>query len=218
MKLIPSGTFRMGASPSQGIPGVETKVSAFRIGVTPVSWAIWKEYCEATSSLLPDDPGWGYPDDHPAVNVSWMDIMKSGGFCEWASNLAGYDVSLPTEPEWEYAARGGKDGFDYPWGNKFELSKLWCSETRGDGDPGTTASINRKDRIFSNGYGLTDMVGNVCQWCCEKHVSNLTRHYRVARGGSLYSFFNPESFRCASRDRNYVDDCNDISGFRLCSK
>jgi formylglycine-generating enzyme required for sulfatase activity len=66
-------------------------LSAFRMGATPVTVAIWKEYCAATGTSLPIAPEWGFLDDHPVVNVSWNDIMGmdgTGGFCAWASDVA----------------------------------------------------------------------------------------------------------------------------------
>ncbi|MFM7323244.1 MAG: formylglycine-generating enzyme family protein, partial [Armatimonadota bacterium] len=137
MRPIPGGTFRMGSN--QG--GKEEKpvhtvtLSPFRMGATPVTVGMWKEYCSATGTSMPSTPAWGWLDDHPVVNVSWADIMGSdgkGGYCAWASEVAGFRLTLPTEAQWEYGARGGKEGLKYPWGNDFDGSKLWCSKEYGD--------------------------------------------------------------------------------------
>jgi formylglycine-generating enzyme required for sulfatase activity len=190
---------------------------------------MWKEYRQSVSVpgkgiKLPNDPGWGYPDDHPVVNVSWNDIMEPGGFCEWASGVAGFKLTLPTQAQWEYAARGGKDGFEYPWGNDFDTSKLWCS-TAQFRDALKTAAVDRTDRIYRNGYGLTDMVGNVFQWCADYYNDD----YRPAgkdpvntqkieglcvRGGS-WVFTNPVICRCANPFRSNPDSRYDDKGFRL---
>lgn len=198
------------------------------MGATPVTWGMWKEYLETIALPgkgihLPEDPGWGYPDDHPVVNVLWNDIMYPGGFCEWASRVAGFELTLPTDAQWEYAARGGKDGLEYPWGNTFDKSKLWCSENFGDANK--TAAVDRTNRIYRNGYGLTDMVGNVWQWCADYYndpyrpagkdpVDTEESDSRCVRGGS-WNFSYPDDFRCA--DRDWFDPgsrCINV-GFRL---
>ena len=220
LRSIPGGTYRWGASPSEKEPGVPITMSPFRMGATPVTWGMWKEYCKAESVRMPVDPGWGYPDNHPVVLVSWDDIMYPGGFCKWASGVAGFKLTLPTDAQWEYAARGGKDGLEYPWGNNFDKSKTWCSN-----DADKTAAVDRTDRIYRNGYGLTDMVGNVWQWCADYYngdyrpagkdpVDTHKSKYRCIRGGS-WNGFNPDHFRCAFRFRfNPVDRLN-FYGFRL---
>lgn len=165
LRSIPGGKYRFGASPAHKKSGTPVTMSPFRMGATPVTWGMWKEYRQSVGVpgkgiKLPPDSGWGYPDDHPVVWVSWNDIMDPGGFCEWASGVAGFKLTLPTQAQWEYAARGGQDGLEYPWGNDFDDSKLWFDEKQ-------TAAVDRTNRIYRNGYGLTDMIGNVYQWCAD---------------------------------------------------
>ena len=173
-------------------------MSPFRMGATPVTWGVWNEYCKAESVQMPSKPDWGYPDDHPVVNVSWKDIMDPGGFCEWASGVAGFKLTLPTDAQFEYAARGGQDGLEYPWGNTFDRSKLWCSSEKMI-DALKTAAVDRTNRIYRNGYGLTDMSGNVWQWCADyynqdyrpngkdpKDIKQKQTTYRCVRGGSWF--------------------------------
>ena len=140
-------------------------VSAFRLGATPVTVGVWREYCSATGIRMPDTPIWGWLDDHPIVNVSWEDIMGTdgkGGFCAWASEVAGFSLTLPTEAQWEYGSRRGLD--DFPWGNGFDDAKLWWSvNTKRTG----TAPVVRSHNIYRNAYGLTDMAGNVWEWCSD---------------------------------------------------
>ena len=202
-------------------------MSSFRMGATPVTWGMWKEYCKANSVRMPGAPEWGWSDNHPVVAVSWSDIKDPGGFCEWVSGVAGFKLTLPTQAQWEYAARGGKDGLEYPWGNDFDRSKLWCAETIGKGVG--TAAVDRTDRIYRNGYGLTDMVGNVDQWCADYYdpdyrpagkdpVDTRQSEYRCIRGGSWNSWLLDE-YLCASRNGLYSDaghsGGNLSSGFRL---
>ena len=229
LRSIPGGKYRWGASPVGKKSGIPISMSPFRMGATPVTWGMWKEYRQSLSVpgkgiKLPLDPGWGYPDDHPVVNVSWEDIMDPGGFCEWASRVSGFKLTLPTAAQWEYAARGGKDGLEYPWGNEFDKSKLWCSSET-FADAGKTAAVDRADRIYRNGYGLTDMGGNVLQWCADyynedyrptgkdpKDIKQTT--HRCVRGGSWY-VSGPDNFRCANRLRDYPDIGDVSGGFRL---
>ena len=205
-------------------------ISAFRMGATPVTWGLWKEYCKSKSLRMPEKPRWGYLDNHPVVNVSWEDIMNPGGFCDWASNVARFKLSLPTDAQWEFAARGGQDGLNYPWGNDFDRSKLWCSKekivTVQSIDAGQTAAVDRLDQTYRNGYGLTDMVGNVNQWCADYYNHDYrpvgkdpkdTRRslWYCVRGSSFFSY-GPNGFRCADRYSSYKSrDRREVIGFRL---
>ena len=230
LRLIPAGTFQMGGTRYLVEEPVHSvTLSAFRMGATPVTVSIWKEYCAATGTKLPEAPRWGLLDDHPVVNVSWNDIMGSdgkGGFCAWASDIAGFRLTLPTEAQWEYACRGGQSGLEYPWGNSFDDSKLWCSKPT---NRTSTAPVTRSSNIFRNAYGLTDMSGNVWQWCSDWYgsysgsaqndptgPSSSSGNDRCLRGGSWIDD-RPEYFRCAIRGKdipfgrlNYL-----TCGFRL---
>ena len=229
LRSIPAGAFQMGCASGYIIekPVHSVMLSAFRMAATPVTVAVWKEYCKATSTPLPKEPSWGFIDDHPVIYVSWNDIMGidgKGGFCAWATELAGIKLMLPTEAQFEYAARGGQSWLEYPWGNGFDDSKLWCSKPT---DRKSTAPVIRPSNIFRNGYGLTDMVGNVWDWCFDLYApytsasetdpigpnsSSDTR--RCVRGGSWY-YDDPEFFRCANRGWLGPDSRDDDFGFRL---
>ena len=168
LKDIPAGSFRYGFFHGQSEAAPRVDVSAFRMGATPVTWAVWKEYCRAESVSLPEEPFWGRIDNHPVVNVSYDDIVGTnggGGFCGWASRVSGINLRLPTGVEYEYACRGGKDGFQYPWGDTFDTSYLYCRINENWITAIKTAAVDRTERIYVNGYGLTDMVGNIAEWC-----------------------------------------------------
>jgi formylglycine-generating enzyme required for sulfatase activity len=227
--LIPSGQFQMGnnAGAYDEKPPHAVQLSSFRIGKTPVTYALWKEYCEATGTLALPAPDWGNLDTHPVVGVSWNDIMGSdgkGGFCAWASDVAGVKVTLPTEAQWEYAAIGGETRKEFPWGNKFDDSKLWCSTVK---TRSRTAPVSRSINIYRNAYGLTDLVGNVWQWCSDLYGPYTSQQQRDPVGpsatpdddrcvrGGAWSIFIPDNFRCTNRqwfDRNYRED---TIGFRI---
>lgn len=217
------------SGPSDQRPKHTVRMSAFRMGATPVTVAVWKEFCAATKTPLPDAPPWGLLDDHPVVNVSWDEIMGidgNSGICAWASHVSGLRLLLPTEAEFECAAHGGPDGLAYPWRDVFDQSKVWCSETD-FGDVGATASVNRSSNIFRNAYGLTDMSGNVWQWCFDFIApytsgsqtdpvgpSSTSDNQRCVRSCS-WSYYYPVDFRCAYRywfnpDKRVVN-----FGFRL---
>lgn len=202
LRSIPGGSYLYGASPSQKQSGTRITMSPFKMGATPVTWGMWKEYKQSIGvpgkMKLQKDPGWGYPDDHPVVKVSWLDITEPGGFAEWASKIAGFQLALPTDAQWEYAARGGKDGLDYPWGNELDTSRFWANKGLFDREVEQTAAVDRSYRIYRNGYGLTDMVGNVHEWCADYFNSN----YRPL---GKDPFDKKESFKRCVRSASYLD-------------
>ena len=229
LKTIPKGTFQMGSAsgPSDQRPKHTVRLSPFRMGATPVTVAVWKEYCAAKGTRLPDAPPWGLLDDHPVVNVSWNDIMGTdgnGGFCAWASDVAGFRLTLPTEAQFEYAARGGRDGNLYPWGNTFVVAKLWCSVMTVRKQ---TAPVLRPSNVYRNAFGLTDMAGNVLHFCSDwygPYASGLqtdpsgplssAENFRSIRGGS-WGIDDPEVFQCSLRLRNISGSRSPSLGFRL---
>lgn len=229
LKVIPNGKFEMGTSDagSDAKPKHTVRMSTFRMGATPVTVAVWKEYCGATGTKLPEPPAWGLRDDHPVVNVSWNDIMGAdgiGGFCAWASDVAGYQLTLPTEAQFEYAARGGHDGWTYPWGNTFDNSKIWCSVIT---IRKCVAPVHRSKNVYRNTYGLTDMVGNVWQWCLDGHriyefqtitepKGSLNGVLRCKRGGTWWQQ-QKDTFRCCHRGFEISDVATWHQGFRLVS-
>jgi formylglycine-generating enzyme required for sulfatase activity len=230
---IPAGTFRMGSVSGEWDekPVRSVNLRAFRMGSTPVTVGVWKEYCRANKLEMPEKPRWGWIDDHPIVGVSWEDIMGEDdeeAFCAWASAMAGIRLTLPTEAQFEYASQGGKYGLNYPWGNTFDRSKLWCS-AKSFGDAKRTSKVNRTTRIYKNAYGLTDMTGNVWQWCSDIYapysngpennpdgpfVDTSERGRRCLRGGS-WEFDVSSYFRCTYRYWENPSYSSDTFGFRL---
>ncbi|GAB3120260.1 formylglycine-generating enzyme family protein [Glaciibacter psychrotolerans] len=164
--------------------------------------------------------------DHPVVHVSWNDAMA---YCRWASRR------LPTEAEWECAARGGAHGQRFPWGNELlsGLGRWQCNIWQGDfprhntlADGWLTTAPARSFR--PNGYGLWQAVGNVWEWCsdwfsAEAYLSHDPLNPRgpargtgrVLRGGSFLchdSYCN--RYRSAARSSNTADSSMSNSGFR----
>lgn len=230
LREIPNGSFFMGGRRSVNeLPVHKVNVTRFRMASTPVTVQLWREYVASMGIAMPVPPKWGWIDDHPVVNVSWNAIAGTdgeGGFCMWASNLAGFRLTLPTEAQWEYVARGGKEYLEFPWGNEFDKSLVWCSDTRTD-DAIKTAPINRLYRIYRNEYGIADMTGNVWQWCSDffgqYHASEQTdprgpkastTMTRVIRGSSWYDIDRTVG-RCAGRMQQHPTVFAHGGGFRL---
>jgi len=201
--------------------------TAFRLGATPVTVAMWREFAAASGVPMPEAPEWGWIDDHPMVNVSWSDVCGDdgrGGYCGWASRVAGVAIQLPTEWQWEAAVRGGASGAAFPWGDAFDIDRLWCSvKTRLE----STASVGRTESIHRNRYGLVDMSGNVWEWCRDAYredppsglvdPAGPTRGAsRCVRGGSWING-NPNNFRCAFRTGFPGTSREEYVGFRLCA-
>lgn len=126
----------------------------------------WWDYIVGASWKHPEGPDSTIDDrlDHPVVHVSWDDAMA---YCKWAGK------TLPTEAQWEYAARGGLEGKTYPWGDDRNpdgkwLNNIWqgrfpVENTKEDGYP-TTAPVGS---FPANGFGLHEMSGNVWEWCAD---------------------------------------------------
>ena len=129
---------------------------------------MWNDYASMFITEMPDEPQWGWIDNHPIVGISWNRIMGMDckfGFCEWVSEIAGFEVTLPTEAQWEYAARARTETM-YPWGDEYDSALAWASGKR-FADARQTQAVDRTSNIYKNAFGLTDMGGNVWQWCSD---------------------------------------------------
>ena len=187
---IPAGEFLYGEQ--QG----SKYLPAFSIAKHPVTVAQYRQFCLATDHAMPPAPSWGWQDEHPIVNVSWEDATA---FATWVGMV------LPTEEEWEKAARGTA-GREYPWGNEWDAAKCCNSVEQA---AGKTAPVGQYPAGASP-YGIEDMAGNVMEWCDSWYVVDNTR---VLRGG-CWRGNTPGNFRASSRD--YLDPSNWFNhhGFR----
>ncbi len=165
-------------------------------------------------------------ENHPVTHVSWNDAQA---FCRWSGGR------LPTEAEWEYAARGGLEGKRYPWGDELtpggkHMCNIWQGEFpyRDSGDDGYTAP-GPADAYEANGFGLYCVAGNVWEWCADRwssdyHLKGTQTNpigppygsRRVMRGGSYLchaSYCN--RYRVAARSSNTPESATTNLGFRV---
>jgi formylglycine-generating enzyme len=162
--LIPAGHFLMGSDRGQDEerPVHRVWVDAFEMAVFQVRNRDYAVFLEATGHPAPkhwSDPDFNHP-EQPVVAVNWVEAVK---YCGWLSGVTGQRYRLPTEAEWEQAARGGREGLTYPWGNEPpaewpEYVERWGGEVRGPLPAG---------RGTPNSYGLHDVSENVHEWCSD---------------------------------------------------
>jgi formylglycine-generating enzyme required for sulfatase activity len=210
MVPIPEGPFKMGSEEGRDDekPQHEVHLDTFEIAKYPLTNIQYKAFLDANPGH-PEPQGWNnrtFPAgkaNHPVVNISWNDAQA---YAKWLSEKTGKDYRLPTEAEWEKAARG-TDGRTYPWGNKFDPSKCNTSE----GGPGGTTPVG----IYPEGaspYGVMDMAGNVWEWCEDWYGEDYYKQGEnrnpkgpksgkggVVRGGSWIS--GQDIARCSGRFR-----------------
>ncbi len=233
---IPAGEFWMGSAEddpdalSWEKPLHRVYLPEYRIARVPVTNAQYQLYVQATS--VPPPPLWedGQPPKagltHPVVGVSWHQARQ---YCEWLSSVTGRPIRLPSEAEWERAARGAEDKRRYPWGDRFDAAR--CN-TRELGLEDTTPV-----GVFPSGaspYGVLDLSGNVWEWTRSlwgKDLEKPDHKYpydpsdekredltaaddvlRVLRGGSFYG--DRGGAHCAARGRSGPGNRFDFIGFR----
>ena len=208
---VPAGSFTMGEGKNEHtIP-----VNGFLIGKYPVTVAQYRAFVRATG-YRPERNALRGKSDHPVRRVSWDDAMA---FCQWAGEATRGDVHLPTEAEWEKAARG-RDGRRYPWGNE-RPTRDRCNCGLG---PLTTTPVGRYSPQGDSSYGCADMAGNVWEWTSSLYKAYPydaedgredpdSRGMRVVRGGSFGSF--ARYVRSAYRNLNVPTSGYSVVGFRV---
>jgi formylglycine-generating enzyme required for sulfatase activity len=161
---VPAGSFLMGSLESEGTPMHEmpqhrVELPAYRIGKYPIKNKEYAEFIRQTGRIVTPQAGWQgqMPPadklDHPVSGVSWYDALA---YCEWLSDETGRQYRLPSEAQWEKAARGSEDGRIYPWDD--EWSPDYCNHSSSE-----TTPVGAYPEGVSP-YGCYDMVGNVREW------------------------------------------------------
>lgn len=215
---IPEGWFRMGSDegPDDERPVHDVWIGAFELAVYPVTCRAYGDFMRATGHDAPREwARYSTAPDRPVVGVSWYDCEA---YCRWKTG-GGTPVRLPTEAEWERAARGGIDGRRYPWGD--EIPGWLPDNGRGPVDGPWAVTLGDP-----NPYGVAGITTNVHEWCADWYGADFYQHSparqpsgpergarRASRGGSWRHAVTLS--RCAARSRidpsfRYTD-----YGFRL---
>ena len=227
---IEGGHFMMGSTDddpdahSREKPQHPVELSSFYMGKFPVTQEVWRAVAQAAPEFgLPENPSEFKGDQRPVENVSWEDIDQK--FLPGLKQLTGRSFRLPTEAEWEYAARGGiYHGEDYLYAGSDKLSEVGWYEKNSDNE---TKEVGQK---YPNQLGLYDMSGNVWEWCQDwrddqfyqqcvdqglvKNPCNLKEgEGRVLRGGGC--FVNARACRVARRFAYRPGHRSGYFGFRL---
>ena len=255
MVTIPGGDFLMGGDDGEDDerPQHRVEVDEFLIGVQPVTQMEYARFVNATGHRAPAvhelplvvtavdgdrEEGFrrasapyawidGEPPrerlDHPVTLVRWADATA---YCAWLSSVSGRRFRLPTEAEWEKAARGGRRGERYPWGDRFDQTMAnYLADPADRGRQGTTPCR----QFAANGYGLFDMAGNVWEWVEDWYGAEgytPERRFnpsgppdgklRIVRGGGWVSA-DIRMLRCSYRHKVPPDTYSYAIGFRVAS-
>jgi serine/threonine-protein kinase len=219
---IPGGAFVMGRD--NGAPGEspshEVKVQPFSMDKTEVTKSEYAEFVRETNYTPPSDWGGTKPpygqEMWPVINVSLEDANK---FAEWRSKRDGVSYRLPTEDEWEYAARNGAQNDLYPWGGTWDDKR---AVLLGAGTPAPVGS----HPTGNNKWGIQDLIGNVWEWTSSKvsiypgnpaQIPDSARDWMTIRGGGYNSNPTDKEYPVSSCLRSFMDPKvkNTQLGFRL---
>jgi formylglycine-generating enzyme required for sulfatase activity len=225
-RLIPGGSCLLGSpeeEPGRYVdeaPPHRVTLEPFYLAVTETTNAQYGRFLKATGHRPPlywQDKNLNAP-SQPVVGVTWHEAVA---FCQWLTKVTGQPHQLPTEAQWEAAARGGLSGQPYPWGAEppdAGGSYRANYRTNNPGDTGfrLTAPVGR---FPPNGFGLFDMAGNVAEWCLDRYTPLGKAGpfqpgvLRLLKGGSWYS--RARDLRCAARQSAPPHYTDGFIGFRV---
>jgi formylglycine-generating enzyme required for sulfatase activity len=221
MVMLDGGSFQMGYNSLSGedfSPAHPVSVKPFMMGAHEVTFLEYDRFARATGRPPPDDHGWGRG-SRPVVGVTWDDAQA---YALWLSQQTNRRYRLPTEAEWEFAARAGTNG-PFWWGFEPEQNRAVCFDCRSQWDNRSTAPVMS---FPSNPFGLYESAGNAMEWVADCYHPNYpgapadggarldgTCSTRVARGGA---FNKPaSSMRVYVRTHFAPDTTLPMLGFRI---
>lgn len=202
MVRIDGGKFSMGSDfEKDEMPVHQDSVKTFYLGRTEVTQALWE-------AVMKENPSKIRGANLPVESVSWKDCKE---FISRLNRLTGRKFRLPTETEWEYAARGGKYSDDFTYSGSDEVGRIgWFAEN-------SDSTIHAVGQKLDNELGLYDMSGNVWEWCSsswrDDYSSSKNNKYRVLRGGSYLD--KDDYLRVSNRAGNATDCRYHADGLRL---
>lgn len=221
LAYLEGGDFEMGRNviaTSDYIPAHQVQIAPFLIGIEEVTFEDYDRFARATGRRLPDDQGWGRG-SRPVIDINWYDAQA---YVDWLSTQTGERYRLPSEAEWEFAARGGTRSAFW-WGYDKGEGRAACFDCGSPWDRRLTAPVRQFE---PNPFGLFDITGNVAEWVIDCYVSGYQGapedgsprldgdcDNRVARGGA---FNKPaSSMRPFERTRFAPDTRLNMLGFRV---
>ncbi len=236
MVTLPAGAFWMGSPPTEkerlnDEPLHQVRIDkAFALGRYELTFEEYDRFAQATDRPKPADQGWGRG-RRPVINVGWRDALAYAG---WLSEQTGHVYRLPTEAEWEYAARAGARTARY-WGDDPDQGCTFANAADLSGQAtftGWTAMACQDGYVYTapvsvyqpNAFGLYDMLGNVLEWTCSVYAATYRGDEQncaapgnaalvTARGGSWSD--GPDSVRAAARLKAAPESQEYYLGFRV---
>ncbi len=240
---VPAGSFHMGRDAGPAVPALETPATtvalgAYRVGKYPVTNAEYLHFVRMTGHPVAEESGWvlaavgrepaAGKEAHPVVGVTWDD---AAAYCRWLRETTGRNYRLPTEAEWEHAARGS-DGRLYPWGDAFDPARCNAQPA----GSGTTTPVGQFSPGGDSPEGCADMAGNVWEWTNTQWGREAARaeypypynaddgrensaalapfrEQRICRGGSFAD--GAERVTCTTRARYDAGSRHSRRGFRV---
>ncbi|MGB5260110.1 MAG: SUMF1/EgtB/PvdO family nonheme iron enzyme [Gammaproteobacteria bacterium] len=221
IELLPA-SFQMGSIGNSlnfdEVPRHTVRLKSFSISKREITFAEYDRFARATGRRLPYDETWGRG-KRPVINVSWHDAQA---YARWLSKQTGQEYRLPSEAQWEYAARAGSD-YSYWWTGMQSDIYANCFDCGSDWDGQQTAPVGS---FKANRFGLYDMTGNVQEWTTDCYHNSYIGapddgsawtspdcSQRVVRGGAYSS--PPDTLRSAKRGQLSQDTRLDNLGFRI---
>ncbi|MXZ43820.1 MAG: formylglycine-generating enzyme family protein [Gammaproteobacteria bacterium] len=223
MVLLPAGEFEMGCltvtdCSEDEVPAREVGVNRFAVSQFEITFDHYEIFAKASLRTIPGDSKWGRG-SRPAIHVSWFDAVA---YTKWLSTETGATYRLPTEAEWEYAARAGTDT-KYSWGDDIQYGKANCDGCN-SGDP--LEKTTEVGQFEPNPWHLYDIHGNVWEWtldCWNRNYGKAPTDgtawttgdcaRRVVRGGSWIA--SPFFVRSATRHYYSAENRVSLVGFRI---